>query len=650
MSHFRLRALTCAWFLVAGYTCAGGPITAVGPAIYQPPELQKSTPALRAPNAAPAARIVLPAVTDAELNALKAQNASSSSGASPTTRAKSSRLAVAFGRDLPSGSRTLLLNQLAWQTLSDGTRVARIEVTSPGAAATRLALQLPRADPDLAVSFSGTGAHAQVFGPYPANRIASDTADFGQYWTPVLEGPSAILEFTAPASARLTGQVLTLALVSHQVAAPAELNQLSTKTLSDIGRALPCETDVKCVTPQSTAFVNQTKAVASMLFTEDNGDGFLCTGQLLNDSATDFVPYFFTANHCIDGATPARTLNTFWFFEATACGNNTVNPGYVQQSAGSALLARSPDWDWALVRLNVAPPAGTFFSAWRAEQVANGTGVIVIHHPAGDLQKFSQGNAAGYFADIGYAGTTPATFLRMTYVIGQTEGGSSGSAILTISSDGSYYEVRGGLYNGANPSCPGPPPGYTDNYSRLDNMLPLVHDYLTPGSATSTDPVVVVEFYNATLMHYFMSANPGEINDLDTGVHPGWVRTGIRFLAYNYAAAGTSPVCRFYREPSFGDSHFYSASPTECANTHAQHPVDWVYESANVFYIFLPDPNSGACPANTRPLWRFFNQVTTNHRYTPEVKLRDAMRADPTTWIAEGYGPDAVIMCSPNGS
>jgi len=650
MFHFRSRAIACTWFLAAGYAFAGTPITAVGPAMYWPLEAEKSTPALRAPDAAPAARIVLPAVSDAELNQFKAKNAVPANAGAPSASAKSSRLAVAFGRDVPSGSRTVLLNQLKWQTLSDGTRVARIEVTSPGAAATRLALQLPGADPDLTVAFAGTGAHAQVFGPYPANRIASDTVDFGQYWTPVLLGQTAIIEFAAPKSAKLAGAVLTLALISHQVVAPGELNHLSAKTLSDIGRALPCEIDIKCVTPQSTAFVNQTKAVASLLFAEDDGSQFLCTGQLLNDSVTDFVPYFFTANHCIDGPTPARTLNTFWFFWATACdGMDTLNPGYVQQTAGSALLARSPDWDWALVRLNVAPPGGAFFSAWRAETVPNGTNVAVLHHPAGDLQKFSQGNAAGYFSDIGYAGTTPATFLRMTYTDGQTEGGSSGSGILTISSDGTFYEVRGGLYNGANPSCPRPN-GYTDNYSRLDNMLPLVRDYLTPGSSTSTDPVVVVEFYNANLNHYFMSAAPAEINDLDTGVHPGWVRTGIRFLAYNYAAAGTNPVCRFYRTPAFGDSHFYSASPAECAATHAQHPIDWTYESPNVFYIFLPDPNTGACPVNTRPLWRFFNQITTNHRYTPEVKIRDDLRADPAQWIPEGYGTDAVIMCSPLGS
>ncbi len=76
----------------------------------------------------------------------------------------------------------------------------------------------------------------------------------------------------------------------------------------------------------------------------------------------------------------------------------------------------------------------------------------------------------------------------------------------------------------------------------------------------------------------------------------------------------------------------------------------WTYESGNVFYIALPDPTTGACAAGTRPIWRFYNQRTINHRYTAEQAVRDEMRADPVTWTAEGYGPDSVIMCAPVGT
>ena len=138
--------------------------------------------------------------------------------------------------------------------------------------------------------------------------------------------------------------------------------------------------------------------------------------------------------------------------------------------------------------------------------------------------------------------------------------------------------------------------------------------------------------------------------DLDNGVHPGWERTGMRFLAYAQAASGTSPVCRFFFQGQpFGSSHFYSADPAECAKVLAnpQTYPGWEYESANVFYIALPDPVTGACAGGTQPVWRFYNQLNVNHRYTTDQVARDAMRDDPATWEAEGYGPDSVTMCAP---
>ncbi|MBK9115345.1 MAG: hypothetical protein IPM22_06830 [Betaproteobacteria bacterium] len=62
--------------------------------------------------------------------------------------------------------------------------------------------------------------------------------------------------------------------------------------------------------------------------------------------------------------------------------------------------------------------------------------------------------------------------------------------------------------------------------------------------------VDVVEYYNATLDHYFIiSSLAGDINALDSGALRGWTRTGQVFKAYDAPAAGTSPVCRFYLPP-----------------------------------------------------------------------------------------------------
>jgi hypothetical protein len=75
----------------------------------------------------------------------------------------------------------------------------------------------------------------------------------------------------------------------------------------------------------------------------------------------------------------------------------------------------------------------------------------------------------------------------------------------------------------------------------------------------------LVEFYNAAQDHYFITAAPNEIADLDAGAHPGRERTGLAFDADAPDARGASAVCRFYIPPALGDSHFYSASAEECS-------------------------------------------------------------------------------------
>jgi len=163
----------------------------------------------------------------------------------------------------------------------------------------------------------------------------------------------------------------------------------------------------------------------------------------------------------------------------------------------------------------------------------------------------------------------------------------------------------------------------------------------TTGVAT----VDVIEFYDVAQDHYFISANPAEIADLDNGVHSGWARTGLSFKGYAGPGATASPVCRFYIPPALGDSHFYSASPAECAQVAAQFPA-FTYETPSAFYIGLPDTTTGACAAGTVPVDRVWDdRADTNHRYTTRTVVRAQMEAQG--WVAEGYGPAQVIMCAP---
>ena len=156
--------------------------------------------------------------------------------------------------------------------------------------------------------------------------------------------------------------------------------------------------------------------------------------------------------------------------------------------------------------------------------------------------------------------------------------------------------------------------------------------------------LLVVEYYNASLDHYFIAYVPGEIAVLDAGVAiKGWVRTGYTFTAYRTPQTGTSPVCRFYIPPASGDSHFFGRGTAECDATGQRNPT-FVLEDPTFMYMFLPA--AGTCPAATRPIYRVFsNRPDANHRYTTDGGVRDAMVAKG--WLAEGDGPDLVVMCAP---
>jgi len=164
-------------------------------------------------------------------------------------------------------------------------------------------------------------------------------------------------------------------------------------------------------------------------------------------------------------------------------------------------------------------------------------------------------------------------------------------------------------------------------------------------AAIGPPPTVdVVEYYNATLDHFFITWVPAEQANLDAGNTPTrWVRTGFSFKAYTTQIAGTSPVCRYYIPPALGDSHFFGRGTAECDATGAQHPT-FVLEDPAFMQMFLP--TAGACPAGTTPIYRVFsNRADANHRYMTDRAVRDMMVS--RGWVAEGDGPDLVVMCAP---
>jgi hypothetical protein len=167
----------------------------------------------------------------------------------------------------------------------------------------------------------------------------------------------------------------------------------------------------------------------------------------------------------------------------------------------------------------------------------------------------------------------------------------------------------------------------------------------------ASEQAVAVEFYHAQFDHYFISADPKEINDLDTGVHKGWTRTGYRFAVMKGGSsyAGTSPVCRAFN-PS-ATTHVYSAIKSECDDLkNDKYQGKWIYESDEVFRAFVVDPATGVCGADTTPTYRLWNnREDSNHRYTDQVGVFLWMK--DKNYVPEGNGSPAipVFFCTPSG-
>jgi hypothetical protein len=220
-----------------------------------------------------------------------------------------------------------------------------------------------------------------------------------------------------------------------------------------------------------------------------------------------------------------------------------------------------------------------------------------------------------------------------------------------------FVATDGGTVNFANVDLfaygPLPADGVTAQFAGRANDINLATNFAGRSASLPAGAITVVEFYNQALDHYFVSPLAPDIDALDTGKFEGWSRTGLTFNAYPTPAAGgagVNPVCRFFIPPQHGNSHFFSASPAECAVVIDKIGTDpsfsgYILETPSAFYIALPDTTSGACPAGNLPVYRLWNQrFDSNHRFTIDSVIKAQMLA--RGYFAEGYGPDAVSMCA----
>lgn len=452
------------------------------PPVAAPYHKEAAAESLRlAPGSAPVTEVRLSPIDSTLIGAAKSANA----------RNFEKKLKIGIGRAaamLPQSESQVL----TWTPVAGGV-AAQWLVTSPGAQALRVALVAANVTPGIQVRFAGNAGSDIVYGPARAADLALDKP----YWSPVLDGESAIVEVFVPQGESPDLVRLSLAEVSHLFVNPAnpKAESLAKASCTGVGCSGPCEVDLICRSASDPALASAGKAVARMTFTDGtlSGSTYLCTGTLLNPLDGSFIPYFFTANHCISTQDSASTLTTDWFFDSTTCGTDNVNPNYTQLTGGATLLYGDATSDGTLLRLHATPPNGAVYAGWDATTLSLGTPLTAVHHPMGDLTKVSLGSMGGFGNIDGTPGLTNEYQVNWnSTATGVTEGGSSGSGIFT--NFGSGYQLRGGLHGGPS-SCTASSTDLHDYYSRLDQIYPSIAQYLNPSSG-STAPNYTALWWN----------------------------------------------------------------------------------------------------------------------------------------------------------
>jgi hypothetical protein len=377
-------------------------------------------------------------------------------------------LQIGVGRPVePLKTAASMSQRMTWEGLAGGRKVGSVSITSPGAAALRAGMRIGSIPHDAMLRFYAPGG-GEVF-EVPAGEVREtigrnlyfddDTSAARMFWSPIVEGATLVIELELPAGASPDDVRITSPIVSHMVTS-ALTNFAMPKA------AASCNIDATCY---QGAWSSEMNAVARIVYTTD-GASYVCSGTLVADrDNSTFIPYFLTANHCVNTQTVASTIQSYWFYRSTACNSGTRGD-YRTVSGGATLLHATQSTDDSFMRLNSSPPPGAVYAGWLVGLMpAQGSGVTGIHHPTGDLQKISFGSLEGYFSceptvggsfRCGGASPVASTFFGIKWQSGITESGSSGSGIFT--NDGHY--LLGHLYGGSG-DCTTPG---LDFYGRFD--------------------------------------------------------------------------------------------------------------------------------------------------------------------------------------
>lgn len=316
-----------------------------------------------------------------------------------------------LGKGLPQAGSKSIAN---WQSHDDGRVSWRLAIDAPGAKSIDLRLSnvfLPTGAELYLYSADGKS----VQGPY----TAANNKAHGILALPLVPSDRAVLELVVdePLKAYVSFNVETINYGYYDF-----FNRPAEKSGS-------CNVDVVC--PEGDPWRDQIQSVARYTFS-----GFLCTGQLINNTNEDRRNLFLTANHCLGGVDPAVVV-VYWNYVNPTCrapgstASGTPAPLVGQSQSGASTVSGFADSDFYLIELDDTPPpdANVFYTGWdrRDRTFAKS---VAIHHPAGDAKRISFEDQANTISSyLGGAGSGTTHIRVADWDLGTTEGGSSGSGL-----------------------------------------------------------------------------------------------------------------------------------------------------------------------------------------------------------------------------
>jgi lysyl endopeptidase len=209
--------------------------------------------------------------------------------------------------------------------------------------------------------------------PFFRPLTAADNMPHGEFWTPLVVGP--VMELDAVVAADEWDAFEAGLWVTDVNLGYRSLREAGAEAMANRERGAN-----RGIAPQDACLIDVVCPIADPWRTQVNGvglytiDGFLtCSGAMLNNTAEDGTPYFYSADHCGPQDNPAGVV-TYWNMQSSICRpvgsveNGEIGDGEYDSPivGGTVLVANAPDADSTLVRhLGTVPPEyGIEFLGW----------------------------------------------------------------------------------------------------------------------------------------------------------------------------------------------------------------------------------------------------------------------------------------------